>query len=173
MTDSLMVLSEINEEQNESRVVRLGGAYTLILFFLVAFFLLLALLFGTMVYGAVNETRDSANDARISLNLLANSIRIGDTMGGVDMQEGPEGNALILTEFTDMGAYETRFYQYQGDIVQEYTKAGNDFDPEEATKVIESDRFDFSLDGSILTVDTDQGSVSVALRNVWGDRYAR
>ena len=101
------------------------------------------------------------------------SFTLIDT-GGVTLDshhsvaDGPEGLALVLTEHLGNGDYETRLYAYQGAIVEEYTRAGTAFTPEKAREIVRSSTFDFTYTDGLLTVHTDQGSTSVALRSVRG-----
>ena len=139
-----------------------GRAFITLLFAVIALFLLLALLVGTSAYRAANDVRSSSDNTRLGLSLIANSIRATD---GTD---GPEGLALVLTEHLGNGDYETRLYAYQGAIVEEYTRAGTAFTPEKAREIVRSSTFDFTYTDGLLTVHTDQGSTSVALRSVRG-----
>lgn len=102
------------------------------------------------------------------LSLIANSIRATDGTDAVGVADGPEGLALVLTEHLGNGDYETRLYAYQGAIVEEYTRAGTAFTPEKAREIVRSSTFDFTYTDGLLTVHTDQGSTSVALRSVRG-----
>lgn len=74
----------------------------------------------------------------------------------------------MLTERLESGVYETRLYAYQGSIVEEYARADAAFTPEKAREIVKSKRFDFAYENGLLTVYTDQGSTSVALRSVRG-----
>ena len=74
----------------------------------------------------------------------------------------------MVVETLDSGTYETRFYLYEGKIVQEYSLATNAYTPERATEVTESSSFDFSYSGGLLRVTTDQGTAEVALRYTQG-----
>ena len=142
-----------------------GRAFITLLFAVIALFLLLALLVGTSAYRAANDVRSSSDNTRLGLSLIANSIRATDAVGVAD---GPEGLALVLTEHLGNGDYETRLYAYQGAIVEEYTRAGTAFTPEKAREIVRSSTFDFTYTDGLLTVHTDQGSTSVALRSVRG-----
>ena len=75
---------------------------------------------------------------------------------------------FLLPEHLGNGDYETRLYAYQGAIVEEYTRAGTAFTPEKAREIVRSSTFDFTYTDGLLTVHTDQGSTSVALRSVRG-----
>ena len=134
----------------------------------IALFLLLALLVGTSAYRAANDVRSSSDNTRLGLSLIANSIRATDGTDAVGVADGPEGLALVLTEHLGNGDYETRLYAYQGAIVEEYTRAGTAFTPEKAREIVRSSTFDFTYTDGLLTVHTDQGSTSVALRSVRG-----
>ena len=131
-----------------------GRAFITLLFAVIALFLLLALLVGTSAYRAANDVRSSSDNTRLGLSLIANSIRATDGTDAVGVADGPEGLALVLT--------------YQGAIVEEYTRAGTAFTPEKAREIVRSSTFDFTYTDGLLTVHTDQGSTSVALRSVRG-----
>ena len=91
-----------------------------------------------------------------------------DAADAVEEGIGPEGRALVLGEHLESGTYETRIYQYQGNIVQEYAIAGHDYAPDRAQVLAASAIFDFTYAGNLLTVTTDQGSFDVALRSAQG-----
>lgn len=145
-----------------------GRAFITLLFAVIALFLLIALLVGTSAYRAVNDVRSNADNTRLGLSLIANSISAADETDAVGVAEGPEGPALVLTEHLENGDYETRLYAYQGAVVEEYTRAGTAFTPEKAREIVASSTFDFAYADGLLTVHTDQGSTSVALRSVRG-----
>ena len=75
----------------------------------------------------------------------------------------------MLTERLDSGTFETRIYAYQGSIVEEYALADAPYDPSKATAIVRSSVFDFSYGGGLLTIVTDAGQTSVALRAAGGD----
>ena len=105
---------------------------------------------------------------RLESGLLANSVHVADAANAVEVGAGPEGDALVLVERLDNGTYETRIYQYQGNIVQEYAIAGRDYSPDRAQVLAPSTTFEFSYEDNLLTVKTDQGSFDVALRSRQG-----
>ena len=73
-------------------------------------------------------------------------MRANDSRKGAIAQgQGPEGKSLVVVEPLDSGTYETRFYLYEGKVVQEYSLAGSGYTPEKATEVTASDlRFSYS-----------------------------
>lgn len=130
---------------------------------------LLALMAGTQAYGSLT-TMQNENDARImTVGPLLSSVRANDEHGAIRrMQDGPEGEALVLVENVDLDTYETRIYLYKGNIVQEYALSGSPYAPEKATVLAKSSTFSFEYHDGLLTLHTDAGSTKVALRNMQG-----
>ena len=139
-----------------------------------AFFLalLLALVAGALVYKSISDSTAATNAARQGAGLVCNAIHANDAKGAIAVGEGPEGRSLVIVETLDSGTFETRFYLYQGSIVQEYSLAGAPYSPETASSVTESQQFDFSYSHGLLTVTTDQGTAEVALRSAGGGTNA-
>ena len=123
---------------------------------------------GVSIYRSVAGIQSSANDMRLESGLLANSVHVADAANAIEVGAGPEGDALVLVERLESGTYETRIYQYQGNIVQEYAIAGRDYSPDRAQVLASSTTFEFSYEDNLLTVKTDQGSFDVALRSKQG-----
>ena len=142
--------------------------FTLLIFAMFVAALLGALVLGTRAYSRINALSDAANDRRQALGVVVNGVRAADAQGAVGTLDGPEGPALVLTEHLDSGDYETRFYLYKGNIVQEYTLAGTPCTPEKATVLAPSDSFSFDYKDGLLSITCDEGTADVALRNVQG-----
>ncbi|MEC4175070.1 DUF4860 domain-containing protein [Adlercreutzia sp. R21] len=176
-----------------------GRVFTGLLFALFVVALLMAILTGTGVYRVLHQQGQAADNQRLSLTLLANDVRANDQIDAVarawvtedavlmDMAEGGalgpsqveaeasesnllEGSALVLRETLPSGVYETRLYRYDGTIMEEYALADAPYDPEKATPIVDSSVFDFAYENGLLTIVTDAGEVSVALRSGGGDR---
>lgn len=145
-----------------------GRIFTGILFAVILLFLFLALLFSVTTYQVVDSSRLSNDEHRLALSLVANSVRINDVAGAVGVGSGPEGDSLVLTEHIDGAAYETRIYSLNGSIVQEYALADAPYTPDRAREVVTSETFEFYYAHGLLTIITDQGDVSVALRSQEG-----
>lgn len=168
MTRTLIRATNYNHRAEGREGKARGRLFITLLFAVIALFLLIALLVGTNAYRSINDVRAASDDTRLGLSLIANSIRSNDGTDAVGVAEGPEGQALVLTERLDNGDYETRLYAYQGAIVEEYTRAGAAFTPEKAREIVASSTFSFTYENGLLSVHTDQGSTSVALRSVRG-----
>lgn len=143
-----------------------GRFFNMSLFGFVVLFLLITLFTGTQVYENVNNARETSDNNRLGLSLIANSVRMNDTAGSIGEGIGPEGNrSLVLIERLASGDYETRIYQYQGKIVEEYAVASDAYMPEKAREIVASATFDFSYENGLLTIITDQGTATVALHS--------
>lgn len=141
-------------------------ALMLVLFAVVVLALLGLLALGTNAYRTLAEDRDDAAALRQESGLLLNTVRANDTADAVEEGVGPEGPSLVLVERLDSGTFETRLYAYQGFIMEEYVVAGAEYDPASATRVAESQTFEFSYGraSGLLTLVTDAGEARIALR---------
>lgn len=153
------------ESEGMSPAKRLFPALVLGAFFLA---LLMALVTGALVYKSITDSTAATNATRQGAGLVCNAIHSNDAKGAIAVGQGPEGRSLVIVELLDSGTYETRFYLYQGNVVQEYSLAGSAYSPETASPVTESSTFDFSYSHGLLTVTCDQGTSEVALRSVSG-----
>lgn len=130
--------------------------------------LLIALVLGVTVYKNVATIEMSADEGRLGKQVIANVVRSDDGIGTIKIGKGPEGPSLVAVENIESGSYETRIYLTEGTIVQEYTFAGSPYNPSNAVKLANSSRFDLSYNDGLLTILTDQGATSVALRSMQG-----
>lgn len=126
--------------------------------------LMVSLAAGALMYRYAARAQLQANDLHLQSGLITNVIRSNDVAGALREGEGPEGPALVLSRTLASGTYETRIYQYQGKLLQEFAAAGTPFDPRGATALLETNTFSFAVDGSLVTFTTDKGSFDVALR---------
>lgn len=143
--------------------------FSIVLFTVFIVSILITLMVGTSIYRQLAVQQQAADDARLSLNLIANSVRANDATGAVATGDGPEGPALVLVERLQTGTYETRIYLYEGKVLEEYSVAGVPYTPEKATVVTTSEVFSFSYSKGLLSITTDAGTTDVALRCVGGD----
>ena len=145
--------------------------FAVVLFGLFIVMLLLAFLVGVNVYKTLDTMAQAERTERLDQAFLANVIHANDVADAVEVGEGPEGKALVLREtFDGVTSYETRIYAYQGKIVEEYVLAENEYMPEKAIALFDSDTFDFSYDNGLITITTDDGTAAIALRSKEGER---
>lgn len=140
--------------------------FEIALFIMIIGLLMVTLGSGVNVYRNISDARFNDEQNRTGLTLIANSVHITDTIDAVGVGTGPEGQALVLTELFSTGAYETRIYLYQGNIVEEYAVAGTPYTPERATPLVESDTFSFTYANNLLSVNTAHGTEQIMLHSV-------
>ena len=119
---------------------------------------------GAQMYRSAALAQEQANELHLQSGLITNVIRYNDFARAVRQVAGPEGPALVLERTLSSGTYETRIYQYQGTVVQEFQAAGRPFDPAGATPLLKTNTFAFAINGNLITFTTDYGSFDVALR---------
>lgn len=120
---------------------------------------------GAVIYRHAARTQLKANNLHLESGLVTNIIRSNDVAGALSEGDGPEGPALVLSRSLVSGTYETRLYQYKGQLLQEFTLAGRPYDPKEATALLQTDTFSFEVNGDLVTFTTDAGSFEVCLRS--------
>ena len=162
------VVSAFERSKRSTRKEASSRTFTIALMAVFFVALMAGLAAGVSIYRSVAQVQQSANEMRLESGLLANSVHVADAADAVEEGAGPEGKALVLVEHLDSGTYETRIYQYQGQIVQEYAIQGREYAPDRAQVLTDSATFDFSYEAGLLTVTTDQGSFDVALRSDQG-----
>ena len=140
--------------------------FEIALFIIIIGLLMVTLGAGVNVYRNISDQRWADEQNRTGLTLIANSVHITDSIDAVGVGVGPEGQALVLTERFSTGAYETRIYLYQGNVVEEYAMAGTPYTPERATPLVQSNSFAFSYADNLLTVNTERGSQQIMLHSV-------
>lgn len=143
---------------------RLWHLFAGVLMALFVLTVLLALVAGVQAYGAIVARGHDQDLERLSSALIANTVMGNDYAGAVSVGPGPEGDALVLTRTTETGSYQTRLYRYQGALLQDFVLAGAAYDPFVADELFPTEAFSFTVDGSLVTVTTDAGSVCVDLR---------
>ena len=130
--------------------------------------LLLALTTGALVYKSMTDSAAQSSSSRQGAALVCNAVHANDVQGAIAMGSGPEGRSLVIVEELQSGTFETRFYLFQGRVLQEYSIAGTPYTPEKASVVADSDTFEFTYSKGLLSVTTDQGTSNVALRSAQG-----
>ena len=136
-----------------------------LLFGVIMLLLLGGLAAGVTSYKRISDTRMDDERVRIGASAIANSVRFSASPRAIAIGEGPEGPALVLTAQGEGGAYETRLYQYQGKLVEEYSRTDAPYTPARATVLMENRKFGFVYDKGLLTVTTDAGDTMIALHS--------
>ena len=136
-----------------------------LLFALFMVVLLLTLAAGVKMYASMIALDEDVRESRYGAGVLANSIRAADSYDAISATPGPEGEALVLTERTEAGEVQTRIYLSAGHLMQEYAVAGAHLNPGGAVEIMPTETFSFAFEDGLLTLTTDAGDVSVAIRS--------
>lgn len=143
-------------------------SFTILLVAVFFVILMAGLAGGATVYSSIADAQISNNDIYKRSGLVANAVHSNDSLFSLTQGEGPEGPALVMVSATDNGTYETRLYLYRGHIMEEYAVPDSPYKPSTATVLFDSNMFDFSFDGKLLTITTDKGSCDIAMRSRQG-----
>lgn len=141
--------------------VALMGVYFIVLMW--------GLAMGATMLRASVEAQTHANQLHLQSGLITGVVHGGDLADAVSLGEGPQGASLVLSRTIGKRTYETRIYQYDDVIMQEFAIADNPYNPTSATRLMASSTFDLSLEGNLVTFTTDEGSFCVALRSAQGE----
>lgn len=131
----------------------------------------IAVALGAIVAGVsgirfVADADARSTEAQLIHGVLANAIRGNDVPGFASVGQGPEGDSLVISRTPPASSevYETRFYLYQGNVMQEVAAASRAYDPRGATRLVRSESFDVTVGDGVIRVMTDRDSVTVAMR---------
>lgn len=142
-------------------------------FVLVALFAVLSLLLaviGIDVYQQVLQSADSNNQARASLNYVANKIRTGDAQGQITLEERDGLSVLVVGDPVSPG-YDLSFYYYNSSLMEQYGQMEEDFHPEYGEALVQLDAYQVTepepglFAFSVTTTDGNDFSMHVALRS--------
>lgn len=95
MSISLNRLRQYEQPQRRNYIV----AFEVVLFVIVIALLLVSLMTGMNVYRSLSDARSADAQQRMGLTLITNTVRNTDAIDAVGVGNGPEGQALVLTEF--------------------------------------------------------------------------
>lgn len=146
----------------QERAEKIGPAAALALYLVLLGTVLALAAVGGRLYGVLSDSR-AANDARrASLTYVTARLRAADTAGAVHIEQGPEGDALVLE---DGSGYVTRLYAYHGALVEEYAAENTVYMPAAAEKAAVTANFSVTQDGNAYIVKTDDGEARVTLHS--------
>lgn len=135
------------------------------LFVLFVAALSLALVAGVRSYAGIVDVNDEARDQRVANGAIANTLHAMDSYDAIGADELDQGKALVVRESTDVGVFENRIYLWKGNVLLEFALAGDPYVPSRGIKLVASDTFDFTIDGSLVSITTDEGTTEVAMRS--------
>ena len=144
------------------------GTFIFVLLGLFALMSTLMVLLGAQMYRATVDRSQYNNENRVMGAYVRSMIRSMDD--GEISVESPGGiTALALKETWEGEAYVTWLYQYEGQLYEQFTDMGEDFNPERGTQICPANSLSAEIADGLLTVNLTDGAdepctVRVALR---------
>ena len=145
------------------------GVFVFVLLGLFAVMSTLMVLLGAQMYRHTVANASDNNARRVLSAYLRSMVRAEDAFESVKIEDHDGVTALALYEDIDDDPYVTWIYLYDGQVMEQFTSAGYDFDPEDGTPIVAAKAMQPELKDGLLTVrltnDLDEPSeVQVALR---------
>lgn len=145
------------------------GVFVFVLLGLFALMSTLMVLLGAQMYRSAVSNASENNARRVLSAYLRSMVRAEDAFESVKIEDHDGVTAVALYEDIDDDSYVTWIYQYDGRVMEQFTSAGYDFDPEDGTPIVAAKAMQPEIKDGLLTVrlmnDMDELSVvQVALR---------
>lgn len=128
----------------------INGALSLLLITAFAILSLLLVLIGVRAYRAVTAISEENQRLRISFSYLANKVRSAPDGVLLETREGIP--VLALAEQVNGNTYETLVYFSNGELREQFAKAGQDFAAENGEAITELEACSFSMEEERLCV---------------------
>ncbi len=129
-------------------VVSMHGVSGLFVFLLIGLFALCSVtlvLTGVRVYRHVADFAAHNTDYQLAFSYLCNKVHAYDHTGGVRIDESDGQQMLCLTEEIEGETYETRIFQQEDAIYEQFTLAEDEFDPEMSEMLTQVKALRFSM----------------------------
>ncbi len=131
---------------------------------------LLLVLFGAGIYQKTVASREENEASRAVLSYLSMTLRNHDHQRAAVVEPGPEGDMLVLTDQVGDSAYVTRIYLLDGELVEEFSRAGTEPGQGELQKIGACKTFSIEqLGDRNLRFHLEDGSVLMHLRSGSGE----
>lgn len=130
--------------------------------FLAGFFLLVV--FGAQNYRGTAAERSGNMDDRALLAYLSTIARANDRENSLTLRKDSDyGDVLVIAD-GDSG-FAVRLYRADGALVEDYSLADAPLAPESAQHIADTERFEITEDGGLISVYTDAGRVLIHQRS--------
>ena len=151
---------------------QMDGLLMLLLFGVFAVCVLIVLLTGARAYRGLANRDGAAYDRRTCVQYLTTRVRQGDLSGGVAVEPFGDGAALCIR---DPEGFITRVYCHDGWLMELYTFADTELEPQDGEKIMPLEGLSLSLEDGFLTVEVRQGegvtdTLRLSLRGEEGGR---
>ena len=145
------------------------GAFVFVLLGLFAVMSTLMVLLGAQMYRNTVDHATANNQGRVLSAYVRSMIRAEDGADAVTVEDHDGVQTLALHEEIEGEPYVTWLYCYEGQLYEQFTGAGREFEPESGTAICPAKHFVPKLDGGLLTVfvvnaEDEMSEVRVGLR---------
>ena len=100
---------------------------------------------GARVYDSIVEKMSANYESRTAFSYVINKVHQNDSEGAITVGSFGGCDALIIYEDVDNVTYSTYLYYYDGHIKELFTRAGQEFDPNYGTDILEADGFEMEM----------------------------
>ena len=150
----------------------MDGLLMLLLFGVFAVCVLIVLLTGARAYRGLTERDRAAYDRRTCVQYIATKVRQGDLTGGVNLEPFGDATALCLK---DPEGFITRLYCFDGWLMELYTFADGELEPQDGERIMPLAGLELSLEDGLLTAELQAGegvtdTLRLSLRSEEGGR---
>ena len=136
----------------------ISGLAALLLFCVFSIGILSVLLSGAGAYRRLTA-RDSLNyDSRTCAQYLATKVRQASGPESVELSHFGEGDALHIYQQVDGVRYLSRVYCHDGWLMELFTAADGEFDPQDGEKILQIRSLDLQRNDNLLTLTVVDGN---------------
>ena len=139
-------------KKNRAEQHGMQGVFVFVLLGLFALMSTLMVLLGAQMYRSAVSNASQNNARRVLSAYLRSMVRAEDAFESVKIEDHDGVTALALYEDIDDDPYVTWIYPYDGHIMEQFTSAGYDFDPEDGTPIVAAKAMQPELKDGLLTV---------------------
>ena len=129
------------------------GVFVFLLLALFAMMSVLLVLFGAQMYRAIVDRMDQNNDDRVMFSYVRSMVRAEDAYDAVRVEDHGGISTVSLYETIDGTDYVTWLYEYEGKLMEQFTRSGSDMAPDHGVAIMDISEFNPSLEGNVLTVN--------------------
>lgn len=147
---------------NHSSKRNLIGLVPILLFMILAAFVLSILLSGADTYATITERGNTTYTTRTAAQYISTKLRQTDGVIGVE-NFGSE-TAITISETINGQEYITRIYCHDGYLHELFSNAIADMSPEDGEKLLPMDSMTATVENRLLTIDIAGQRVVFAIR---------
>ena len=145
---------------NKKTGVRHGmqGVFVFVLLGIFAVMSTLMVLLGAQMYRNTVDHATANNEDRVLGAYVRSMIRAEDGADDVAVEEFDGTKVLALNESIEGENYVTWLYCYEGQLYEQYTSAGHDFEPQSGSAICPAQSCEPKISDGLLTVDMTDGA---------------